>query len=352
MPTSPRTTFSELLTRLTSKSHLSPQQMTALMEEVLAGRLDDSEVAAVLTALRMKGETAHEIAAAARVLRTRMTTLSTGRNGVLDTCGMGGDGCATFNISTATAFVAAGAGVPVVKHGNRGVSSRSGSADVLEVLGISARLDRSTARRCLDEAGCVFCFAPHYHPAMARFAELRRRLGVRTLFNLLGPLLNPAGAEFQLLGVASPELLDPLAGALAMLGTQQSILVCGSDGLDEVTLAAQTYVRLVRGHSIESTTWSAPDFGLEPCALDDLRVDGPEASAACIRSVLGGQEGPALRMVLANAAAALLAARHVSSLKEGVESARESIVSGKARDVLERLCKLSLGAQSIQHGES
>jgi anthranilate phosphoribosyltransferase len=311
--------------------------MTALMEQMLAGQISDEDVAALLMALKAKGETGEEIAAAADVLRGHMTRLPAGRRGILDTCGMGGDGAQTFNISTATAFVAAGAGVPVVKHGNRAISSRCGSADVLQQLGVSLSVSETDARRLLDDVGCVFCFAPHFHPLLRQFADLRRRLGVRTLFNLLGPLANPAGAEYQLIGVAQPELLDPLANAVARLGAARAVLVCGTDGMDEVSLGSATLARIVQGGKIDSAAWTAADFGLESCTIDELRVESPAASAAVIRAVLGGCDGPARRTVLANAAAALFTAQRVTDLREGVALASQSIDSGRAQRVLERL---------------
>jgi anthranilate phosphoribosyltransferase len=316
-------------------------QVCDLMHRVLTGGCGEAELAALLTALRMKGESADELAAAAAVLREYMVPLETGRDDLLDTCGTGGDGSGTFNISTAAALVAAGAGVGVVKHGNRAVSSRSGSADVLSVLGVGLHCDPATARRCLQEAGMAFCLAPHFHPALARVGDVRRRLGVRTLFNCLGPLANPARAGYQLIGVGRPEWLDRMAGALARLGTRRALLVCGRDGLDEVSLSAPTLVREVEGGAMRAWEWTAKDFGLEPCSLADLRADGPEHSAAVIRAVLAGQEGPAARVVRANAAAALLAAGRAGSLAEGVTLADEALAGGAAARVLDRLAALS-----------
>src|SRR5579864_2659899 len=210
--------------------------MRCLMSGLVKGEVPESEAAAFLIALRMKGETAAEIACAAEVLREHMICWDPGRPGVLDTCGTGGDGSGTFNISTATAFVVAAAGVPVVKHGNRAVSSKSGSADVLAELGVPLENDPIQARRCLDRANLAFCFAPYFHPALKHLAGLRRRLSIRTMFNLLGPLANPAGASHQLLGVGQPELLNLIAGALARLGTTHSLVVSSRDGLDEISL--------------------------------------------------------------------------------------------------------------------
>jgi anthranilate phosphoribosyltransferase len=316
---------------------LDPMRMCALMHGVVDGTCDEAATAALLTALRMKGETADELAAAAAVLREYMRPFDAGRDGLLDTCGTGGDGAGTFNISTAAALAAAAAGAPVVKHGNRAASGRCGSADVLAALGVSVEGATRAARRCLDRAGMAFCFAPHYHPALQRVAAVRRRLGVRTLFNWLGPLLNPARAPYQLLGVGRDELLDPLAGAVARLGTRRALLVCGRDGLDEVSLAGPTLVREVRGGEVRALEWTPDDFGLAPCRADELRVDGPAASAAVIRGVLEGRDGPALRVVLANAAAALLAAGRVEALRPGVEQAAAAVADGRAARVLAAL---------------
>jgi anthranilate phosphoribosyltransferase len=332
--------FAETLTALIERRDLDADRMRTLMREVVGGRCGEAETAALLVALRMKGETAVELAAAAAVLREHMVRLETGLP-VLDTCGTGGDASGTFNISTAAALVVAGAGVPVVKHGNRAASSRSGSADVLSVLGVHVEGDHACARRCLEQAGLAFCFAPHFHPALRQVAGIRRRLQVRTLFNCLGPLANPATAPYQLLGVGRAEWLDPLAGALARLGTRRAFLVHSRDGLDEISLAAPTLVREVRGDTVCSWEWTTADFGLGPCAAADLRADGPEESAAVIRSVLDGAAGPALRVVLANAAAALLAAEQAATLADGVARAAAAIESGRARLVLERLVACS-----------
>jgi anthranilate phosphoribosyltransferase len=332
--------FTPTLNALTEGRHLDPVRMCELMHRLLDGACDDTEAAALLVALRMKGETADELAAAAAVLREYMTPLDVGRD-VLDTCGTGGDGSGTFNISTATAIVAAAAGVPVVKHGNRAVSSRSGSADVLTALGVGLGGDAAAARRCLDEAGMAFCLAPHYHPALRRVGELRRRLGVRTLFNCLGPLANPAAAPYQLLGVGRVEWLDRMAGALLRLGTRRALLVCGADGLDEVSLAGPTLFREVRDGKIVAGEWTPTDFGLEPVPLEELRASGPEESAGVIREVLADRADGPRRVVLANAAAALVIADRVRTLPEGVVLAAEAIAEGRAAAVLKQLIACS-----------
>jgi anthranilate phosphoribosyltransferase len=329
--------FSELLSRLLDGHGLDTAEARGLFAQLFDGGLDDGKAAALLIALRMKGESASEVAAAAEALRTRMTPFPVCSSDVLDTCGTGGDGSGTFNISTAVAFVAAGAGIRVVKHGNRAASGRTGSADVLQELGICADAGISWAARCLSEVGLAFCFAPHFHPALTRLAELRRRLGVRTILNTLGPLANPARARYQLIGVGRPELLDPLAGALSVLGTRHAILVSAVDGLDEVSLGGATQFRDVREGLVTAGKWTAEDFGLESCAVAGLAAADAAASAAIIRNVLADRPGPARRVVVANAAAALLAADQVATLSEGVARADAAICSGRAHDVLERL---------------
>jgi anthranilate phosphoribosyltransferase len=341
------TSVSTALGALIDRRDLDEPQMRRLIEGILFGTWEEPETAALLVALRMKGETANELAVAATVLREHMTPLDTGGRNVLDTCGTGGDGAGTFNISTATAFVAAGAGVPVVKHGNRAVSGHSGSADVLTALGIALSQNRAWVKQCLESAGLAFCLAPHFHPVLKRLGPIRRRLGVSTLFNYLGPLANPAGAVYQLIGVGRSDLLDPLAHALSKLGTRRAFLVCGVDGLDEISLSGPTLVREVTMNTsrilneVRTLQWVPADFGLASCALADISVAGPQESAGLIEAVLNGQEGPARRMVIANSAAALLAAERAGSLAEGVDQAVESLRSGRARQVLERLRALS-----------
>jgi anthranilate phosphoribosyltransferase len=325
---------------LAAQHELSDGQLRWVLGEMMAGRMEDDGSAAFLLGLRAKGETASEIAWAAQLLRQHMLRWDPGRNDLLDTCGTGGDGAGTFNISTATALVAAGAGAAVVKHGNRSVSSRSGSADVLAALGVKIDGDAAFARRCLREANFAFCFAPLFHPALKNVAAVRRKLGVPTIFNCLGPLANPAGAKRQLLGVGRVEMLDRMAQALAQLGTEHAIVLCSEDGLDEVSLSAPTLVREVRGGDIGSHQWTAADFGLEKCTLAELSAPHADASAVMIKEVLDGRDGPAQRVVLANTAAALLAAEKATSLRDGVEQAHEAIRSGNARRVLEILQRL------------
>jgi len=331
--------FAELFPQLLAGRALPGGRVTEAVRDLVAGRVDDARAAAFLTALRMKGEAAAEIAAAALVLREQMVRLVPVRGPVLDTCGTGGDDSGTFNISTAAALVACAAGVPVVKHGNRAVSSRSGSADVLRELGVPVEAGADWAQKCLDRVGFAFCYAPHFHRGMAHVSALRRKLGVRTLFNLLGPLANPADAPYQLLGVGKPELLDPLAGALAELGTRQAVLVCSRDGLDEVSLAAPTMVRVVRGKEYDAREWDPAEFGLGTVPLSAIVADGPAESAAVIRRVLADEDVPARRIVLANAAAALWAAEAVPTLRDGVERAAAALAAGTPRALLEALTR-------------
>ena len=331
--------FTDLFPRLLTGEDLDPGRVTEAFRDLLAGRVADGPAAAFLTALRIKGETADEIAAAALALREQMTRLVPVSGPVVDTCGTGGDDAGTFNISTAASLVVAAAGVPVVKHGNRAVSSKSGSADVLRELGVPIENGPEWAQKCLDRIGFAFCYAPHFHRGMAHVSKLRRQLGVRTVFNLLGPLANPASADYQLLGVGKAELLDPLAGAVARLGVRRAVLACGFDGLDEVSLAAPTMVRVVEGDEFRVEEWTPEMFGLGTVSLAEIAVGGPAESAAVVRSVLAGDDTPARRIVLANAAAALWAADAVPSLRDGAARAAAAVDDGSAQGVLDRLTK-------------
>ena len=329
--------FAETLPALMRGDDLAEASVVEAFRALTGGAFDESEAAAFLVALAIKRETGAEIRAAASVLRERMVRLDAGTGPALDTCGTGGDGSSTFNISTAVSMVVAAAGCRVVKHGNRSVSSRSGSADVLQELGVPIERGPAWAQSCMDRFGFAFCFAPHFHPALAAVGPLRRKLGVRTIFNLLGPLLNPAGTQYQLLGVGKRAMLDPLAEAARGLGVRKALLVNSDDGLDEVSLSGSTQVRHVSCDRIEAFEWSAADFGLDPCRLEDLKADGPIASAAIVRGVLSGDVGPCARIVVANAAAGLFAAEQVANLKDGVRRAQEAIASGAALRLLEGL---------------
>ena len=332
----------DILGRVSGGQDLSMGEMTGAIEAIMQGLCSQDEIAMLLTALRAKGETVAEIAGAAAAMRRHMTPIHSERTGVLDTCGTGGDGSGTFNISTAAALVTAAAGVPVAKHGNRAITSKTGSADVLVELGVNVEATVQQVEACLDRIGICFCFAPLMHQSMKHVAPVRKRLGVPTIFNLLGPLCNPAGAEFQLLGVGKPHLRNMLAEALAMLGTERAVVVCGEDGLDEVTLSGTTQVSEAVGESLGEFTWTPADFGLPPAGRESMLVDGPPASAGMIRDILAGQSGPPPRdIVVLNAAAALWTAGVDSSPEACARLAAEVLDSGAARDLLARLVEMS-----------
>jgi anthranilate phosphoribosyltransferase len=315
-----------------------PRPVTeAAFSAIMDGECSETDIASFLTALRVRGEAFEEIAGAAHVMRARVTRIPCQSTNLLDTCGTGGDELHTYNISTATAFVAAGAGVSVAKHGNRSVSSSSGSADVLETLGVNLQLSPEQVGGCVDEIGLGFCFAPLLHSAMKHVVPVRKALKFRTIFNLLGPLTNPAGAQFQLLGSNRIAFAEKLAAGLAELGCERAFVVCGNDELDEVSLWGETTVFDVTGSVVERTSWTAADFGLDECSVDELKVSSPGESAAKIQSVLNGETGPARDIVVANAAAGLLAAGQASSPLEGARLAQAAIDDGKARNVLDRL---------------
>lgn len=327
----------QALDRLVNGHDLNADEAYAAFSALMNGQSSEVEIAALLTALRVKGEAVSEIVGAARVMRERVTPITTRHTGLLDTCGTGGDQLHTFNISTAAAFVVAATGVPVPKHGNRGVSSSSGSADVLERLGVNINLTPAQVSECLDELKIGFCFAPLLHGAMKHAAPVRKQLRFRTIFNLLGPLTNPARAESQLLGTSRVEIGAKLAAALAQLGTRHAIVVCGADHLDEVSLWGTTTAFEVVGARIDRLAWTASTFGLQECAVADLQVDSPEASAAVIRDLFSGKRGPERDIVLANAAAALLAAGTATDPREAAARAAQVIDSGAVNDLLSRL---------------
>jgi anthranilate phosphoribosyltransferase len=320
---------------------LTESEMIAVMRRVMAGEADASFLAAFLTALKMKGESVGEITGAARVMREHADRVQVAVSPLVDTCGTGGDGADTFNISTAAAFVVAGAGVAVAKHGNRAVSGKSGSADVLKCLGVNIEADKAVVKRCLEEIGIGFLFAPLRHPAMKHAAEVRRILGFRTLFNLLGPLTNPAGAQAQLIGVYENRWTRTLAEVLRDLGTKRAMVVHGADGLDEITLTSETSISSLSNGNIIDFIIKPETFGLRRCGLGDLRGGSPEENAAILRGILEGQDGPRRDVVLLNAAGAIAVADKAESLEEGFALARESLRSGAALAKLEDLKRLS-----------
>ncbi|MGD0653022.1 MAG: anthranilate phosphoribosyltransferase [Thermoguttaceae bacterium] len=320
-----------------SARNLSMEEMESVMDRIMDGRCDEEQIARLLMGLHNKGETVEEVAGAAAVMRGRMTPIRSRHAGLLDTCGTGGDGSKTFNISTAAALVAAAAGVPVAKHGNRGITSRSGSADVLAALGVNIEADVSCVEACLDELGICFCFAPLLHKAMKHVAAARKKLGTPTIFNILGPLVNPASAPYQLIGVGHLELQPILAQALSLLGTKRTVVVHGADGLDEVTLAGPTHVIEASSGILRHFDWTPADFGLEPAGSETMLVTGPEQSAAIIRDILDNCPGPPRDIVIANAAAALWTAGRDPSLQNCAQIAVDALSNGSARKLLARL---------------
>ncbi len=333
--------FTSLLGRVTGGEDLSREQMTEAISRVMTGGCDEGEIGLLLTALRAKGETVEEVAGAAAAMRRHMTPIRSRHEKLLDTCGTGGDASGTFNISTAAALVIAAAGTPVAKHGNRSITSKSGSADVLAELGVNIEASVPQVERCLDKLGICFCFAPLMHPAMKHVAAVRKKLGVPTIFNLLGPLSNPASASFQLLGVGRPELRPLLASALAHLGIERGFVVCGEDGLDEVTLAEATCGTCVENGSESKFSWVPEDFGIQRASLNSIRVSGPVESAAVIRGVFVGKPGAARDIVVLNAAAGLLVTGRFTEPRAAAEAAAVGIDSGKTAELLAQLAQLS-----------
>ncbi|HET7785693.1 MAG TPA: anthranilate phosphoribosyltransferase [Myxococcales bacterium] len=321
--------------------HLSREQAAQAMDAMLDGGAPVAQMAALLVALRMKGETPDEIAGAAQALRSRAARVEVSAERLIDTCGTGGDGSHTFNISTAAAFVAAGGGARVAKHGNRAVSSRCGSADVLAALGVEVDLPPDAVAACIDECGIGFLFAPRHHAAMRHVAPVRKELGLRTLFNLLGPLANPAGARRQLLGVYAPQLVPVLARTLAELGCERAFVVHGFGGLDEISTAGPTVVCEVRDGKVRQFEFAPEDAGVERAPLEGLRGGDAQENAGMLRAVLAGEDGPRRTAVVLNAGAALAAAGMCETIAEGVRLAARAIDSGAAVDRLDALVQAS-----------
>jgi len=320
---------------------LSAADMQAVMRLIMTGQATAAQIGGFLVGLRMKGETVDEIAAAAGVMRELATQVDIAGPHLVDTCGTGGDGASTFNISTASALVAAAAGGRVAKHGNRSVSSSSGSADVLEAAGVRLDLGPQQVAACIEQLGVGFLFAPQHHSAMKHAIGPRKEMRVRTLFNLLGPLTNPAGAPNQVLGVFSMDWVEPLAQVLKQLGSEHVLVVHAEDGLDEISIAAPTRVAELNKGEISSYTISPEDFGLQRAELAAIAVDDAQQSLAMIRAVFDGQPGPAHDIVILNAGAAIYAAGLTSSLADGVSRAADVIQAGKARQVFESLVEVS-----------
>jgi len=309
---------------------------------VLDGEVAEPIVAGFLVALHMKGECAGELAGAARAMRSRARSVDLGAD-IVDTSGTGGDNASTFNISTGAALIAAAAGVKIAKHGNRAASGRVGGADVLERMGVKIDCDADALRRCLRDCGCCFIFAPAYHPAMARLAPLRRALGIRTLFNVMGPLVNPAHPIRQVMGVGEERLVKPVAEAIAELGAQHAMVVHGLDGLDEISPGAPTFVAEIRGVSIREYEVTPEDFGISRTKRDELRVDDPENAARVLLDALAGGAGPAQDVLALNAAAVIYVGGVAMTLKEAFATARRVLASGRALEVVEHMRRASRG---------
>jgi anthranilate phosphoribosyltransferase len=333
----------QAVARLLDGRDLARAEVSAVMEEIADGGATPAQVGAFLAALRMKGETVEEIAGAAEVMRARVDRIRVNRDVFVDTCGTGGDGRHTFNISTTAAFIVAGAGVTVAKHGNRAVSSRAGSADVLAALGMDVDAAKDVVERAIEEIGIGFLFAPRLHPAFKAVAGVRRELGVRTIFNLLGPLANPAGARYQVLGVYEPRWVPVIGGVLAALGAAHAFVVHG-EGLDEIAVTGMTHVCEVKAGACERYAMLPEDLGLTRHEEAELVGGDAERNARILSDVLGGQKGGPRDAALANAAAALVAAGAAADLREGVRLGAEVVDRGAASEKLARLVAVTRGA--------
>lgn len=329
--------FAPILEQLRRREDLTADQATEVMGEIMDGRADPAQIAGLLMALALKGERPAELVGFARAMRARALTLPASVPDVVDTCGTGGDGAETFNVSTAAAIVLAGTGVRVAKHGNRAVSSRAGSADIFEAFGINLEAEADRVHRALVDTGLTFFFAPKWHPSMRHAGPVRRALGVRTAFNLLGPLTNPAGATRQVIGVPRPELTELIARALAMLGTEHAWVVHGSGGLDELSTLGHTKVSEVRNGRVTAFYVHPSDAGLSLAAKSSLTGGTGAENAVIVRQILEGKTGPERDIVLLNAAAALFVAGSAKTLREGVHQAAASIDTGAAASALDRM---------------
>ncbi|SEM44875.1 anthranilate phosphoribosyltransferase [Candidatus Frackibacter sp. WG12] len=327
----------EFINQLMEGKNLSIKQAAEAMNLIMSGKATKAQIAGFITALRMKGETVEEITGCAQVMRDKATEVKPKEPIVVDTCGTGGDGVGTFNISTTTALVIAGAGVPVAKHGNRSVSSRSGSADVLEALGVNLELSSQEVAKAVDEIGIGFLYAPKFHKAMKHAIGPRKELGIRTVFNILGPLTNPARAKRQVLWVYDPELTSVLARVLGNLGVEKAFVVHGAGGLDEISILGETKVSYLCDGKVEELTIHPNDFGLSVAELEAIKGGTVQDNAEITLEILKGESGPTRDIILLNSAAGLLIADQVDNLEEGVELAAKIIDSGKALEKLEEL---------------
>ncbi|MBK1673680.1 anthranilate phosphoribosyltransferase [Ectothiorhodospira shaposhnikovii] len=331
----------EAIRAVTEQRDLSGPEMVHVMRQIMTGEATPAQIGGFLVGLRMKGETVDEVAAAASVMRELATRVEVEAGHLVDTCGTGGDASGSFNISTASAFVVAAAGGRVAKHGNRSVSSKSGSADVLEAAGVNLDLGPEQVAQCINQVGVGFLFAPRHHGAMKHAVGPRREMGVRTLFNVLGPLTNPAGAPNQVLGVFSTHWLEPLAQVLKLLGSRHVMVVHAEDGLDEISIGAPTRVAELRDGEVTSRIIAPEQFGMQRTPLDAIRVDGAEESLALIRRVFAGEPGPARDIVMLNAGAAIHVAGLSDSMEAGIRHAGEVIDSGAAAARMDELARVS-----------
>lgn len=343
------------IAKVVERENLTEPEMIEVMDQIMSGEATPAQTAAFITALRMKGETVEEVTGAARVMRDRATHIRVDRNildldredinldleTILDTCGTGGSGTNTFNVSTTVAFVISACGVKVAKHGNRSVSSTCGSADVLEALGVNLDVTPETVERCIGDIGIGFLFAPALHGAMKNAIGPRREIGIRTIFNILGPLTNPAGAQCQVLGVYREELTEKLAQVLRKLGCRRGFVVHGLDGMDEITLTTETRIAEVTPAGVNSRLFRPEELGLPRCSMAELRGGDAAANAAIVRGVLSGEKGPKRDIVLLNAAFGLVAAGKADDPAEGMRMAADAIDSGLAMEQLEKLAELT-----------
>jgi anthranilate phosphoribosyltransferase len=336
---------------LKAGNNLQTEEIEAVMHNIMSGKTDENDIAAFLMALREKGPTVDEITGAARIMRQFALDIPTKLPVILDTCGTGGDRKLTFNISTLVAFVVAGAGVAVAKHGNRSVSSKCGSADVLEALGVNLQIEEKYAKLCLEDLGIVFLFAQAMHPAMRNVAMVRKQLGVETIFNILGPLTNPARATHQIVGVYHRDFVEPLANVLKNLGLRKAMVVHGNDGLDEITTTDKTFIAEFNGKEIITYDIIPEELGFPKASLHDLAGGGLEESVKIFNSVLDGERGPKRDIVILNSAYALYLSEFAKSVTEGIEIASESIDTGKARNKLEQLIEFSRRISSVNKGK-
>jgi anthranilate phosphoribosyltransferase len=333
----------QALMRVSDGACLSASEMHDVISSIMRDECTEVQIASLLTALRVRGESVEELVGTVQAMLAHATPIPMQRTGLLDTCGTGGDRLHTFNISTATAFVVAAAGTPVAKHGNRSHATVSGSADVLEALGVNIQVPPERVGQCLDELGIGFCFAPLLHGAMKHAGPVRKQLKFRTIFNLVGPLSNPARAEFQIIGTSRPDVARKLAEALVLLGRRRAFVLCSPDQFQEASLWGVTHVFEATAAGVNEFAWTPELFGLPPCDPQSLQVNSPADSARIIRDVFAGGAGPARSIVLANAAAGLLVSGSAPDLGQGIEGATEAIDSGRAQHLLEDLARMTNG---------